>query len=135
MSKISEAVNLCRQKGLKLPSMQCGRHDIPVANSSPYLLLANLLERIDESVTTDLEEKLLKSTCAVLYGTSGSGKTRTILEILARNPGFYFSSFQDIRHRLGSRDMHEMFLKLKQKLVPKMYTQNQEYAVRFGFLT
>ncbi|KAL0057441.1 hypothetical protein AAF712_015916, partial [Marasmius tenuissimus] len=92
--------------GLEIPSYRGSRYQ-------PDFLLEGL-----ESAGEDIERKRRSKNLfrpgkhTLIVNTSGSGKTRSLLEAMAQNWGFYFIC-RDPRHDgLGSSDMFQVFDKL-----------------------
>ncbi|KAJ3132156.1 hypothetical protein HK100_005624 [Physocladia obscura] len=125
----------CRENFLKFESCEFKYNgkSIVLFNSNPSLLLTDISNSIDIAKTAYVQDILKVSTTAVVLGSSGSGKTRTILEILATTAGFYFSTRQEAPVKLGSTDMQEMFKKLSEKLIPQDYKENEKYATRYYY--
>ncbi|OZJ05383.1 hypothetical protein BZG36_01977 [Bifiguratus adelaidae] len=75
---------------------------------------------------------LLDDVLAVVLGTSGSGKTRTMIELLCRRYGFYFSASVKGERSLGASDLATAKKRLADKLgdEPKSPT-NDQYAEQY----
>ena len=56
--------------------------------------------------TTVLEELSQIKECLIVLGTSGSGKTRTLIELLCKKYGFYFTGLT--KENPGSGDLSMM---------------------------
>ncbi|RGB27938.1 hypothetical protein C1646_717346 [Rhizophagus diaphanus] len=104
----------------------------PNYDKRPFLLMSDLpVTNGDNGFTdtTDLERRSQKKDIMIVLGTSGSGKTRTLIELLCKKYGFYFTSL--VKENLGSCDLlmmiDHLFPKLKSSLV-----QNDAYAIRFS---
>ncbi|KAJ3852536.1 hypothetical protein EV368DRAFT_64853 [Lentinula lateritia] len=83
---------------------------IPARSNSPQcpdMLLHNLGKIVDGEVLESIKKIFENEEPCLLLSTSGSGKTRTILEGLTRHWGFYFVCARD-DNRLGSNDLSSM---------------------------
>ncbi|KAH7881372.1 uncharacterized protein C8R40DRAFT_1065057 [Lentinula edodes] len=83
---------------------------IPARSNSPQcpdMLLHNLGKIIDGELLESIKKIFENEEPCLLLSTSGSGKTRTILEGLTRHWGFYFVCARD-DNGLGSSDLSSM---------------------------
>ncbi|CAG8749792.1 33983_t:CDS:2 [Gigaspora margarita] len=100
-------------------------------NSSPFFLINDLPKDGHGGITdtTDLEQFSQTKECLVVMGTSGSGKTRTLIEFLCKKYGFYFIG--TTMGNPGSNDLHNMVQYMSSKLTRTSSTDNDAYALRF----
>ncbi len=127
---VDEAFQKCRNGDLSFDYINVNGINV-AKDSEPSLLLTEIPIFINEDSSRELRNALMSSGCVVVYGTSGSGKTRSILEILAHNIGFYFVTHQESLRNLGSSDMEVMNSKLKSMLSPAFPLENAKFAKRF----
>ncbi|XP_006457032.1 hypothetical protein AGABI2DRAFT_122906 [Agaricus bisporus var. bisporus H97] len=82
--------------------------EIPVLGGKPSLLLHNLgrFPR-DPDLQKRLENIFMHNCHTFFFNTSGSGKTRLLLEGLCQNWGFYFTSCVDSSQPVGSIDVQQ----------------------------
>jgi hypothetical protein len=105
--------------------------EIPIADGgSPMLLLHRLQNPIDHTSYTEALRRVKEYLISVIYGTSGSGRTRIILEMLAQHLGLYFASDVTLSTNFASKDMFDMLTKLQERLVISQWTHNQKYVTR-----
>ncbi|KAK1222584.1 hypothetical protein PQX77_014557 [Marasmius sp. AFHP31] len=89
---------------LKIPSYRGSR-------SQPDFLLEDL-ESLSEERRWRSKSLFKPGRHTLVINTSGSGKTRSLLEAMAQNWGFYFLCRNPRREGLGSSDMFEVFDRL-----------------------
>jgi hypothetical protein len=127
------------QPGRQQPqSKAISRLYVPMVSGRPLLLLHNLPRNgsgglVDTNyLATSLGPESSKR-LAVILGASGSGKSRTVIELLCKKFGFYFTcATGGTEHAVGSRDMQEMVDKIKSKCGnPNMVAANDDYATRY----
>ncbi|GBC03588.1 hypothetical protein RclHR1_00520040 [Rhizophagus clarus] len=113
---------------------------IPVIEGNPSFLLHSLPDSdnnegyIPEDVLTNLIKKVMGQRWLFLMGTSGSGKTRSLYELLCRTYGIYFTlntGNGSKNNNLGSRDMDVTINDLGFKLVPNKLQENSNIALRY----
>lgn len=127
---VTAAFEKCRKKQLSYETINI--NGIPVVvKPEPSLLLTQMTDVFDAETSNELTCRLQEHDFVVMYGTSGSGKTRLILEILAQRIGFYFVSHQDLQGKFGSEDMQNMFSKLRVKLSSNKLEANEIYCRRY----
>ncbi|OZJ01516.1 hypothetical protein BZG36_05654, partial [Bifiguratus adelaidae] len=111
--------------------------NIPSLLGKPSLLMHNLPRNgtggvVDvQGFTNSLESG---HQLGVIVGASGSGKSRTAIEILCRHFGFYFTcATGGTQHAFGSKDMQHMFESIKTRCSdPQKVVENDNYATRFA---
>ncbi|OZJ04080.1 hypothetical protein BZG36_03380, partial [Bifiguratus adelaidae] len=82
--------------------------------------LDDLLGRLETSEQT-----------ASLLGTSGSGKTRTLIEMLCERDGFYFSGEYSADRVLGASDIQLFKEHIKSRLDATPSIENNDYTIRY----
>ena len=98
----------------------------------PFLLMDGLPMRDGDdglTDTTNLEEISQIKKCLIVLGTSGSGKTRTLIELLCRKYGFYFTGLT--QENPGSRDLSTMINHLHPRLKDSLI-HNDIYTMRYS---
>ena len=143
LSKFDDIFIKCSKERLKLPIFEPNK-DHPYFNAirdlqlpsnpnykqRPFLLMNDLPTdgNVGITDTSDLEELSQIKECLVVLGTSGSGKTRTLVELLCKKYGFYFTGLT--KENPGSCDLSMMINHLLPRLRDSL-TQNDIYAIRF----
>ncbi|CAB4485283.1 unnamed protein product [Rhizophagus irregularis] len=79
--------------------------------------------------TTVLEELSQIKECLIVLGASGSGKTRTLIELLCKKYGFYFTGLT--KDDLGSCDLSMMIEHLLSRLKNPLI-HNGFYTMRYS---
>ncbi|OZJ03664.1 hypothetical protein BZG36_03526 [Bifiguratus adelaidae] len=111
--------------------------NIPRLLGKPSLLMHNLPRNgtggvVDvQGFTNSLESG---HQLGVIVGASGSGKSRTAIEILCRHFGFYFTcATGGTQHAFGSKDMQYMLESIKTRCSdPQKVVENDNYTKRFA---
>ncbi|PKK57001.1 hypothetical protein RhiirC2_858389, partial [Rhizophagus irregularis] len=145
LSDFRELFKRCCCEKLKLPIFKPDKahpyynaiRDLQIPSNPKYkqrpLLLMNDLPTINGNDgltdTTVLEDLSQIKEIMIVMGTSGSGKTRTLIELLCKKYGIYFTGL--VKENPGSGDLRMMidhiFPRLKESL-PK----NDLYATRYS---
>jgi hypothetical protein len=124
---------VCRgsyQTKLKMATINVNNVEIPAPYGDPLLLLHELENPINLRGYKKTVKHIKGNVINVIYGTSGSGKTRTVLEMLAQHPGLYFASDIFKNTKFASQDMLDMITKLKSRLMPWRWNQNEVFVTR-----
>lgn len=142
--KFSELFTRCCCEKLKLPIFKPDKahpyynaiRDLqiplnPKYEQRPYLLMSDLPIDGDDGLTdtADLEKRSEIKECLIVLGTSGSGKTRTLIELLCKKYGFYFTGLTN--ENPGSGDLSMMIDHLPPRLKDSV-NQNSAYSMRYS---